>query len=482
MRRTAARTRAPEADPRRSLTAGLTAVALACAGCAALRSYDVELSDTIALASAGRLQAAIGSLESRGKASQNDLLHFMELGELQRLQGNLADSQAAWRKADAMVQAWESAARSDPAKLLAGAAAYAVNEKLRPYEGHDYEKVMLTTRIAMNQLAQGDWDNARVEIKKTHEREAVIANLRARQVEEVEREAKSRGAKTQYRELNGYPVATLDTPEVAALRNSYQSAFSHYLAGYVYEALGEPGLAAAGYRQAIELQPNQPLLERALESLDRPQADDGQTDLLVVIETGLAPGRQSRGFNLPIPSGNDLVWFPVSFPVLRSAEIGAMPESIDIDGNGTLAVTPLTSIDAMARRALQDDLPGIMLRGIIRSTVKAAMQKQAKKSDPQGLAELAVALGGLLTESADERGWRTLPAQISIARGRVTMGKQRLRIRTASGVDSVEVDLTGAHAVVSIRVLGGRVFMLPPSDETKIREARSTFSFAQALW
>lgn len=482
MRGITTRTPAPAAGPWRTLSAGLVAVALVCAGCAAFRSYDGELSDTIAFANAGRLKAAIGALESRGPASQRDLLHFMELGELLRLEGNLPDSQAAWRKADAMVQTWESSARNDPAKILAGAAAYAVNEKLRPYEGLDYEKVMLTTRIALNHLALGDWDNARVEIKKTHEREAVIASLRARQFEEIEREAKTRGAKTQFRELNGYPVATLDTPEAAALRNGYQSAFSHYLAGFVYEALGEPGLAAAGYRQAIELQPNQPFLERALEGLDRPQAGDGQTDLLVVIETGLAPGRQSRGFNIPVPSGNNLVWVPVSFPVLRSEEIAAMPESIEIDGAGAMAVTPVTSVDAMARRALQDDLPGIMLRGIIRSAVKAALQRQARKRDSQGLSELAVTLGGLLTESADERGWRTLPARIAIARGRVASGKQQLRFRTARGIDSVEVNLAGTHAVVSVRVLGGRVFILPTGSTTKSREARSTFSFAQALW
>jgi uncharacterized protein len=460
-------------------------VTLAGAGCAALRSYDSELSDTLALASSGRLDAAINGLKSRGKGTKRDLLHYCELGELLRLDGRIAESQKEWMAADVTVQAWEDTARADPAKLLAGIAAYAVNEKLRPYEGHDYEKVMLTTRIALNHLALGDWDNARVEIKKTHEREAVIAALRARQLEQIERDAKSRGAKTQYREINGYPVATLETPEVAALRNGYQSAFSHYLAGFVYEALREPGLAAAGYRQAIELQPNQPLLERALEDLDRRQgsAGDGYTDLLVVIESGMAPARQSRGFNLPIISSNDMVLVPVSFPVLRPAEAAVLPDSIEIDGAGALSVVPITSIDAMARRALQDDMPGIMLRGIIRSTVKGAMQRQARNQDSGGLAELAVTLGALLTESADERGWRTLPARIAIARGRVPTGQQRLRVPTARAMETVAVNLAGSHAVVSLRVLGGRVFAVPRQpDAHSAGRARSTPLIAHALW
>jgi hypothetical protein len=40
----------------------------------------------------------------------------------------------------------------------------------RDYEGQDYEKVMLTTRMAMDRINLGDLDTARVDIKRTHER------------------------------------------------------------------------------------------------------------------------------------------------------------------------------------------------------------------------------------------------------------------------------------------------------------------------
>ena len=226
-------------------------------------------------------------------------------------------------------------------------------------------------------------------------------------------------------------------------------------------------------------------LERALEDLDRRQgiADDGHTDLLVVVESGLAPARQSRGFNLPIISGNNLVVVPVSFPVLRPEEAALLPDSIEIDGAGALSVIPITSIDAMARRALQDDMPGIMLRGIIRSTVKGAMQREVRRQDSGGLAELAVTLGALLTESADERGWRTLPARIAIARGRVPAGAQRLRIPTARGAETLVVSLAGRHAVISVRLLGGRVFAVPVQRDTRrAGKAGSTPPIMHALW
>ena len=48
-----------------------------------------------------------------------------------------------------------------------------------------------------------------------------------------------------------------------ALKNGYQNALSHYLAGFMYEVLGESGLAAPGYRKAIELKPETGVLKRA---------------------------------------------------------------------------------------------------------------------------------------------------------------------------------------------------------------------------
>ena len=35
------------------------------------------------------------------------------------------------------------------------------------------------------------------------------------------------------KELVGYPVGNLERPEVLALKNGYQNALSHYLAGYL---------------------------------------------------------------------------------------------------------------------------------------------------------------------------------------------------------------------------------------------------------
>jgi len=217
-------------------------LALTLCGCATFRSYDAEMNRTIGLAEGGNVDGAINLLERTNKRGKKDLLYYLELGELERLRRRYDESRKAWMEADARVRAWESAAAANPEKLVGSVTSVFINDKARPYQGHDYEKVMLTTRLALDHLARGDFDTARVDIKRTHEREAVIAGLRDRELRKTEEEAQKRGVQTSFKELNGYPVQSIDNPEVNALRNSYQSAFSHYLAGFVYEALGEPSL------------------------------------------------------------------------------------------------------------------------------------------------------------------------------------------------------------------------------------------------
>ncbi len=436
-----------------SLLAGLALLALA--GCA---SYDVELSRLGAMTESGNSADAISSLKKRGPSGSRDLLYWLELGELLRLDGRIDESQQAWRTADKIVEAWEKSSALDPERLFGKLTSLVVNDELRTYEGHDFEKVMLTTRMALNHLAQGDWDGARVAIKRTHEREALIARVREKEYEALAKETKSKDIRTGYKELGGYPVATLDNPEVNALKNSYQSALSHYLAGFVYEALREPSLAAAGYRQAIELRPGIPLLEQALAGLDARAASDdgGSTDILFVFESGAAPARRSKSFSIYVPEAHGWLWVSYSFPVMESRAQTAVPAPIRLDEIET-PVERITSIDAMARRSLAEEMPGIIARAWTRAIVKGAAEHVSNKKNRNDLASLLIGLAGELTENADERAWRSLPAELAFARVRLPHGSHALSLATPQGIRRFMVNASTSHALVSVRQLGSRL-------------------------
>jgi uncharacterized protein len=449
--------------PRSSLRALLpaAAAALLLTGCAAFRSYDLELQGTLEHARSGNVEAALRRIESQNRGAEPDLLYYLERGMLERLARRYEESQKAWAAAASRIEL--RSALLEAKSLLADTSSYLISDKLRTYEAHDYEKVMLLTFMALNHLARDDYDRARVAIRQTHELEATIAERRARQLAEVEAEAAKRGARTSVKELNGYPVQTLDNPEVHALRNSYQSALSHYLAGFVYESLGEASLAAPGYRLANELQPGVALLEEALRGLDERIASpaDGTTDVLFLVAAGTAPALRSQHFSLFVPVQGGAVFVPVAFPVMAPDPWTPYPSALTIGEGPPLSLAPLTSIDLMARRQLLDDMPAIMLRATVRATTSAVLQYQAQRSDNRGGGAAFAALLGLgtaLLATADDRTWRTLPSQISVARARLPEGTHRVAIDTPQGRRSARVEVSGRTAVIDFWLLGGELY------------------------
>ena len=396
-----------------------------------------------------------------------DLLYFMELGMLQRLGSRYDESQKAWMAAEARIAA-SGDGFAEIANLVSGMSSYVLNDKLRAYQGHDYERVMLLTYMALNHLARGDYERARVAIRQTHEFEAQVAELRGKQYAEVEEEAKKRGARTSVRELNGYPVETIDNAEVNALRNSYQSALSHYLAGFVYEALGEASLAAPGYRLANELQPGRPLLEEALRGLDERMAAAGRRHdrravhhrhrhgarpaVAPVRAAGVGPGPLSRAA-ARLPDHHD--------DLHASRAAAADDRGQGISGRGHYQHR------RMARRRLKDDMPAIMLRATIRTATAAVLQYQTQKlGDRQSLAtalaSAAITVGSAAFASADDRTWRALPSDIFIARGRLPRGVHSVTLETSAGPRSARVELFGRYAVVDFRLLRQQVFVNAP--------------------
>ena len=423
-------------------------------GCASMQSHDKLASDVQSAGRTGGVPAALAQLEASAKSEDDKtaLLYNLERGELLRMDRRYEDSTNAFLLADIKVKEWEETAKTNPTKLMGTVGAALISERLKNYEGQDYEKVWLTTRLAMNRVALGDFENARVDIKRTHEREAIIAEFRSKETLAAEEEAKSKGAAAGGKELNGYPVETLNDPEVLALKNGYQNALSHYLAGFMYEVLGESGLAAPGYRKAIELKPETGVLEEGLRGLDNRTSftwkrRQRMTDVLFVVEAGDAPARKPKAFQLPVPTGRGMVLTSISYPVIEPSKD---PLLTTLSAAGTdLKLEKVVDVNVMARRALKDEMPGMVLRGFTRAVAKGVLQDQLQKN--------AGVLGGILsavasatTEQADDRMWRMLPGRVYVARGYLPEGEHRIRINGGELPQVVKV--AGQYAVVPLRL------------------------------
>ena len=435
----------------RALTA--LALSLVLSGCVTMQSHDKKTSNIESASRTGGLPAAIAQLESTATTEEEKtaLLYNMERGELLRMNRQYADSTNAFLLADVQVKNWEESAKTNPQKLLGTAGAALISERLKVYEGQDYEKVWLTTRLALNRVAAGDFENARVDIKRTHEREAVIAEFRAKETVAAEEAAKSKGANTEGKQLNGYPVETLNDPEVLALKNGYQNALSHYLAGFLYEAMNESGLAAPGYRKAIELKPNTAVLEEGLRGLDdrtgfTQRRRQKMTDVLFVVESGTAPARKPTAFTIPVPVSGSIRTISISYPVIAPSNEPLL-STMTVSGT-QFKLEKVVDVNVMARRALKDEMPGMVLRGVTRAVAKGVVQDQLQKSG--GIFGAVVgSIGSVVTEQADDRLWRMLPGRVYVARGYLPPGEHTVNI---NGRDlNVKINVDGQYALVPLR-------------------------------
>ncbi len=480
-------------------------------GCATFRSYNSETQTLVSSIATGQVDQAITEHEAK-TGSDKDLLYFMEKGELQRLKKLYPETIATWTEADQIIAQWESEAKISGAKVGQAVGSVVVNDKLRRYDGEDYEKVMLSTRLALAYLAAGKTEDALVEIKKTWERENLIKTLHEKDIDEAENTAKEKGYKTKSEDLKGYPIATLNSPDVTNLKNGYQNAFSHYLSGFLYEAAGEESLAAASYRTAIELQPSLGVLKDGLMGMDnrfakpaipavaqqeKPTlpvtkastkkskkkgkkgksvqqiaaapisaplpvqtspfiAQSNESDVLFVVETGVAPFKKSIMIPLPIPYAGVV---PISFPVLETNPISAnKAASITLPNNSTMQLTTIASIENLSRRSLKDNLPWIMVRAAIRAAVKGGAQAAVYQQN--ALAGVALNAINVATEQADERVWGLLPAEITIARVKLPEGQSTVKIQTSQGVKEISVNVSGKHVVIPIRLIGSSIYNL----------------------
>ena len=425
-------------------------------GCGAYRNYDLELQQTTAPLKNGNIEGALSVIEANNPDPEKDLLYYFEKGAVLSAGGDFAQSQTTWRSAEQMIIERQDTIQTTGDKLLAAMGDHwgsIINDKLRRYDGYDYEKVMLTTQMALNQLALNDFDGARADIKKTHEREALIARQRELEYEKIEEAAKAQGARVHYRDLQGYPVVMLESPAVIALKNGYQSAFSHYLAGFTYEALGEKDLAAPGYRQAIELRPDVAFFQQALRDLDSPGLKADESDVLIIVQSGLAPARSSVRVPYPVKlADGQVIVANISFPVMVPDTSTPPVSQVSIDGRQKKLIA-VNSITEMSLRTLRDDMPGIIQRTTYRAFLAADVQGTDNRRNPS---KASYVTHWDNFEHADTRTWRTLPDLTQVVRMRLKKGEHLISLSNTTAPLKIRIDQH--RQMIGLRVLGGQIY------------------------
>ena len=440
-----------------------------------------NLNNSNNLLRAGDVKGSLIGLEDTHKnIKDKDIPYYLDKSTLLQLDGgqNANANIENLQQADRVVDDWMSQAKLNLGKTSNEVFSFifAASPKNK-YQPKDYEKSMISFNLAVTHFLEKQYENARVSAKKIAERETIIDRINELKIQSIkEKESKDKNnnpqASSSIDSINGYPVNLINSSEVSSLKNSYQNAAAHYLAGFMFEMQGDQGLAAPGYRIATELKPNVPLFSKSLDELDKKisknNSEKNTSEVLLIVETGIIPRISTHKSNMTFNTRKGPRIVTLSLPVIEKPFIANfIPASIGLNST-TVPISQVVNLDAMSRRQLRDDMPEYVLKATTQAFAQVLAQEAAhaaaqknKKNDDNGVAMLAAILVGVAMSAGevDARNWSSLPGYIYMGRAEIPKGKTSLAIPTPTGIKNIEFTASENYHIVRVRYLGNTAYV-----------------------
>ena len=406
---------------------------------AACASFAINHAEVYRNLSQGQLDSALKGLEKGHYGLRDQVLYQLDKGMLLRAAGDYKASN------ELLESAKQEMERLSATSVSENVLSVTINESTRSYTGQPYEQLLLYAYKALNYIALGDINAARVEMLQ--------ADVKMREW-----------------------TSAADWEGIKA------SAFVRYLAGIVFELSGEWDNALIAYRKAYQVLQDTgaetpEYLQRDLLRLTAHQglSDEHkkyrssfsvqtwpeqrtmreQAEVILIYHQGLVSMMQEKALLIFSPELSHMVriavpHYPLHTPYINNARLRV--EQFE-------ARTEIVeNVDSLARKNLSARMPGITLRTMAR--VVAKKMAASKTGEQDAFAGLLLDLAGLASEQADTRSWTSLPASIQIARIVVPPGQHSLQIAAMrAGSMSGNFDLEN-----TINVAAGQINVISIHD------------------
>ena len=354
---------------------------------------------------------------------RNTVLYDLDRAVTLHMAGRYTESNRFLEKAEARIDALYTKS------VTKETGAMFTNDSTLPYEGEDFEKVMINILSALNYALLSKWDDALVEARKVDHKLNVMND--------------------KYKKKNLYK----------------EDAFARYLSAILYERNAELNDAFIDYRKAYEV------YEKYKKDYKTPMPPGIPGDLLRVTEAlglgeehqfyrdkfpntrwrsykefrnegevifisldGLSPIKEDYYIDVPIPDGKgDLYLLRVALPRFKSQPTNLAYAEVHLMGEEKVVVSQRTflveDVTAISKKNLEDRITRISVKAIARATAKYAASRTLEREASKAGGDLAGEVVGLLTnvysvasEQADKRSWQTLPGKIRMSRLTVPPG------------------------------------------------------------
>ncbi len=397
----------------------LAALLLAAGGCATapLQTYRSALYATDP-------EAGESALAEPLRARDRDwILLLMERGMLAHSLGRYEESNRA------LLEAAQRIEKEEQFRLSEELASMVAGERMLTYPGEEFEKVLVHTFAALNFLALGEPEPARVEAKRALKR-----------------------------------LGTLE-------EDSYDQPFARYVAAVAYEAAGDLNDAYIEYRKVHELLPELALARADLlrstrllgwqeeeeawqkKFTDTPvpdYAEPGGNELIVFLAAGRGPAKRTRRFYL---GEGRFIAIPSYVPFSYSAGTDHAA-TVRVDGGEPQQAYLLSDVGELAISSLEQRLVKYLLKETARAATREVIVEQIRE-ETGDTGEVIARVLLLLAQPADTRCWGTLPAALLVARIPIAAGEHEVQVDAGAGSTSRLLPITvraGQPAVVTVRL------------------------------
>ena len=364
-------------------------------------------------------------LKTAGKDKDNLLADYMDRGMVLHYLGKYEESNIWLDKADVLMEDQFTKHVSDMLQAIAW------NDTAAPYEGEEFERVMVNIVMAMNYIMQDKYEDAMVEIRKVNHKLAMYAD------------------KLEKNEIKNYTYKV--------------DAFANYLAGLISEAMREDNDALISYREALkgydQFQKNYgvacPQLLKAdmlrqaqfmgmteeyeqlasqFGPLDEIEAtySQGKGELVVLVGAGRVAHKISKKWIVNDAEGDSIA---VTYPEFTDSQFDVGFATVRT-GNFRSRSQIVTSLSAIAKKNLSDRNAEVKGKAVARAIAMYVGKKAARaatKSDNSTVAVLGFLANTAMNvkdavEVADTRSWVALPDSYQMVRMWLEPGQHAVNV------------------------------------------------------
>lgn len=384
----------------------------------------------------GSIQMIKASEQQYGKKAV--LLYLLDSGMIHFQCGDMKTASKFFFDADGLAQElWTKSVSKE-------AASFVTNDLIIPYRGEDFERALISLFSAFSFIKMGSYDEALADCRRL---DTVLSEYNSKYENKNVYKEDALG-----RYISGIlSEADRDYSEAYIFYFQALRAFKNYSKNYgtaiplcLYEDLLRVSAPADRRQEARSLVPNAKSLKYTQHKTAREMGK-----IVLIHMNGKAPVKIENKFTVNTATGPISIAFPTyktTPPACHSSKLIVKSPTTTINENAVL----FEDINGIAVKDLADRKVRITAKAIARAVAKQAVvnagskEVEKKYGEAAGLAaKLIGRVAASAMETADTRGWRTLPGEIYIARTFVPAGDYQVMVENCHGgqktLDSISV-------------------------------------------